>query len=136
VRTPHQEKLQIELDTLNKEVEAVLAKRRAWMDAHMEDFSEFKIGDEVYDLNTGTLLGVVSRLYRYHQDRDPRYDNQMAVEIEYRMEGSKNCFDNSSRHAGAGPSFGTKEQAAQSVRSMAEYLAWKARGSDWAEVFK
>jgi hypothetical protein len=136
MRTEHQKKLQTELDALNKEVEDTLAKRTTWMNAHMEDFSDFKVGDEVYNPNTGTLLGVVSRLYRYHQDGDPRYDDHMDVEIEYRMTGSKNCFDNSSRHAGGGPSFGTREDALQTAKSRAEYLAWKARGSDWSEFFK
>lgn len=131
--------LQKELDKLNAEVTAVLAKRKVWMDAHMADFSTFKIGDEVYDTNTGALLGVVSKLYRYWGERDPRYDTQMSIEIEYRVEGSSegmNFIDNSSRHAGAGPSFGTKEQAQQAAQSRAEYLAWKARGGNLEEVFK
>lgn len=126
--------LQAELNVLNAEVVAVLAKRKAWMDAHMQDFSNFKVGDEVYDSNTGRMLGVVTELYRYWGERDPRYDTGMDIEISYRNSGGG--IDNSSRHAGGGPSFCTREEAAEAMKSRAEYLAWKARGSDWSEVFK
>lgn len=133
---PVDKALQAELDALNQKVVAVLARRKAWMDAHMENFSNFKVGDEVYDTKTGALLGTVSKLYRYWGERDPRYDTQMAIEIQYRKDGSKNCYDNSSRHAGVGPDFGTKEQAWQAAQSRADYLAWKARGENWSEGFK
>jgi hypothetical protein len=126
---PPPKELQAELDALNVEVTAVLAKRKAWMDAHMEDFSNFKVGDEVYDTNNGQLLGVVTELYRYwdHQ-RNPLYDTGMNIEISYRK--SNRVIDNSSRHAGGGPSFGTREQAHAVMKSRAEYLVWKARGGD------
>lgn len=131
---PAPKELKAELDTLNEEVKAALAKRKAWMDAHMEDFSNFKVGDEVYDRNTGQLLGVVTELYRYWGDRDPRYDTGMNIEIHYR--DRRGIIDNSSRHAGAGPSFCTREEAAQAVKARAEYLAWKLSGGDWGELFK
>lgn len=133
---PPPKELQAELDVLNVEVTAVLAKRKAWMDAHMQDFSNFKVGDEVYDANTGRLLGAVSELYRYHAEHSPQYDTHMTIEIQFRMEGTTNCYDNSSRHAGVGPHFATRQEAEDAMRSRAEYLAWKARGEDWSEVFK
>lgn len=127
--------LQPELDALNAEVTAVLAKRKAWMDAHMADFSEFKVGDEVYDQQTGNFLGTVTELYRYwDSQRNPLYDTSMSVEIRFRTPSGG--IDNSSRHAGAGPWFCTREDAIAAAKSRAEYLAWKARGSDWTEVFK
>ena len=128
--------LQTELDTINKEVEAVLAKRTAWMDAHMQDFSKFNVGDPVYDVRTGQFLGTVTRLYRYWKDKDPRYDTSMSVVIEYRQAGHSNVYDNSSHYAGTGPSFGTLEEARKHAEGAAEYLAWKARGEDWTELFK
>jgi hypothetical protein len=135
-KEPADKTLRVQLDALNAGVVAALAARKAWMDARMEDFSNFKVGDEVYDAKTGALLGVVSKLYRYWGNRDPRYDTQMSIEIEYLQDGTTNCYDNSSRHAGVGPSFCTREEARSATKSRAEYLAWEARGSNWEEVFK
>lgn len=135
-KTPIDATLQPQLDTLNEEVNAVLAKRKAWMDAHMEDFSNFKVGDAVYDGNTGRLLGKVSRLYRYWEDRDPRYDTSMSIEIEYRVAGTRNYVANSSRHAGCGPDFMTKSEVASAMKTKADYAAWVARGEPWEELFK
>jgi len=126
--------LRKELADLNAKVAEALTERKAWMDAHMEEFSEFKVGEEIYDLGTGALLGTVSRLYRYWADKDPCFDTSMSVEVEFREIGS-NLFDNTSRYAGS-KRFGTREQARRAAASEAEYLAWKARGEDWSELFK
>lgn len=91
--------LDADLARLNAEVEAVLAKRRHWMDAHMADYARFQVGETLYDMQTGALLGVVSRLYRYWDGRDPRYDTSMSIEYEFETP-RKGCFDNTSRYAG------------------------------------
>ena len=91
------EALQKELELLNSEVTAVLAKRKKWMDDHMTDFAKFKVGDEIYNLQTGQYLGVISKLYRYwgEDHRDPQYDTAMNVEYQYHT--GNNCYDNTSR---------------------------------------
>lgn len=95
--------LRAELALLNTEVDDAIAKRKTWMDAHMPDFCDFVLGGPIYDGKTGKLLGVVCELYRYWAD-DARYDNQMAVDIKYRMAGLENACgihtDNTSRQTG------------------------------------
>ena len=97
MKTVENEPLQKELDALNAEVTAVLTKRKKWMDDHMADFAKYKVGEEIYNLQTGSRLGVISRLYRYWGEyhRDPQYDNQMNIEYEYHI--GNNCYDNTSR---------------------------------------
>lgn len=90
--------LDIQLDRLNQEVTEVLAKRKAWMDAHMADYAKYPIGAVLRNGRTKERLGVVTEHYRYWADRDPRYDHQMAIEYEFNTHD--NCFDNTSRHAG------------------------------------
>lgn len=99
--------IQAELDKLNAAVLAAVKARTEWMDAHMEAVSKAKVGDEVYDLESGQRVGVISRLYRYHGDgKDWRYDTEMSVEAEYCTH--HNCYDNTSRQPFA---IGTKQEA-------------------------
>ena len=86
------------LDQLNKAVDDAIAARKKWMDDHMVDYAEFRVGDEIYDGDTGERLGVVTRLYRYHADRNPLLDRSMNIEYEFCI--GKNMFDNTSRHLG------------------------------------
>lgn len=116
------EALRAELKLINAGIDAILGHRRKWMDDHMDDFANHHVGDEIYDLKTGRLLGTITKLYRYWEDRDPRYDTSMTVEYQYRVAGTENHYDNTSRHGGL-LQFGTAEQAAESLKSRAEYLA-------------
>lgn len=108
-----------ELDTvlalLNAEVAAAVKKRTDWMDAHMADYADVQVGEELYELATGRLMGIVSRLYRYWGTdrngmvRDPQYDTSMSVEYEFQPDPSKPYFDNTSRYLG-GHIYGPKDQ--------------------------
>jgi hypothetical protein len=86
------------LDQLNKAVDDAIATRKKWMDDHMVDYAKFQVGDEIYDGDTGRRLGVVTRLYRYHADRNPLLDRHMSIDYEFCV--GKNMFDNTSRHLG------------------------------------
>ncbi len=89
----------LDLENLNKEVTAALAKRKAWMDSQMAKFAKVQVGEPIYDLDTGRQLGTVSRHYRYwDRQRNPLYDTTMDIACEY--ETSRNIFDNTSRQSG------------------------------------
>ena len=90
-----------ELAYLNAEVDAVLAKRKAWMDEHMKDFAKVQIGEDIYDLRTNRKLGVVTEHYRYWDDHhNPLHDNSMSVECTYQPSPHEKFFDNTSRQPG------------------------------------
>ena len=124
------EKLNAELEALNSEVTAVLAKRSSWMDAHMEDFARFKIGDEIYDMDSGRRLGIVSKLYRYWGgDRNPLDDTSLSIEYEYRTDGflgGNGFYDNTSRQS---ISIGTAQELADRLKARAEYAQRMADGT-------
>lgn len=115
-----QNALQRELDALNAEVQAVLAKRKAWMDAHMAEFARVPVGEEIYDLKTGQKLGTVTKHYRYwDEQQNPLYDTSMSVECEFEVR--PNTYDNTSRHAGAlwyGTRADLKAKVASDMRSL------------------
>lgn len=79
--------LNAELAALNAEVDAVIAKRTAWMDAHMKDYATVQIGEVAYDRD-GRCYGVVAEHYRYWRNRDPRYDT--SVNVEYVFQSGTN----------------------------------------------
>ena len=117
---------QAELDALNEAVDEAIRKRTAWLDAKMAEVCTLKVGDDIYDLDSGRRLGIVTRLYRYWgphdpggECRDPRYDKSCSVEVEY--SDSPGSRDNTSRHAGA-RSFGTKEEAAREAQRRLDRL--------------
>lgn len=125
-----------DLKRLNANVEAALAKRRAWMDAHMADYARFQVGETLFNMRTGELLGVVSKLYRYWASSgdNPRYDTAMNVEYEFKTPAG--YFDNTSRHAGT-VWVGTAAQFADQLESKARLA--RLRGPDgqveWAKFF-
>lgn len=131
---PKIEQFDAELAVLNAEVEAAIAKRKAWMDAHMVDYAKYQIGETLYDLKTGAVLGVISRLYRYWGGRDARYDTHMSVEYEFKTPHIG--YDNTSRHAG-GLSFGNHEDLIREKESQLRMA--RLRGPDgaieWAKLF-
>ena len=122
---PELNALRGELAVLNAEFFAAMAKRKTWMDAHMEDFARFKVGDEIFEIHSGKRLGVISKLYRYwgSNHRDPQYDTTMNIAYEYHT--GNNCFDNTSRRP---ISIGT----AQDLRDNA---VWKDSVATWSECF-
>ena len=73
-----------ELALLNKKVKDAVKERKAWMDAHMADYAEFQVGDNLYDYQTGEFLGIITEHYRYHGDGDQRFYTSMNIEYRYR----------------------------------------------------
>ena len=129
--------LDAELATLNAEVEAAVRKRTAWMDAHMSDYAEVQVGEPLYDLTHLRHVGTVTRLYRYWGPnkngliRDHQYDTHMSVEYEFLEAGTKNFYDNTSRHGGA-TYFGSEER----YRSWLKIKAEVPLNLTWEDVFK
>jgi hypothetical protein len=119
------EQLSAELAALNADVGAALTKRKAWMDAHMADYARYRVGDELFDLDTGVQLGVVSRLYRYWDGGDPFYDTSMSVQYEWLTAGG--WYDNSSRQPGL--RFGNAEEYVRDSALRASHARFSARGA-------
>jgi hypothetical protein len=99
-----------ELAALNDAVSAAIAARRTWLDAKMHECSDLQVGDDIYDLGSGSRLGRVSKLYRYWADRDDGI-RDTSVSCNYEYETGRGCFDNTSRQSGR--SFGTQDEAVQ-----------------------
>lgn len=111
--------MEAELTALNKEVEEAMAKRTKWLDDHMAMVAKFQIGDEIYDIKTGRLLGVVTEHYRYHRG-DPRFDDSLSINYRYKTE-FHGVIDNTFRQMGVW--FGTKEDARSYHERKARSLA-------------
>jgi len=96
------------LRILTNDVESAIARRRAWLDRKMDETSDLHIGDEIYDVRTGTMLGVVRKLYRFWRDRNEGVlDDSVSCEYEYEFEPG--CLMNTSSQPEI--FFGTKEDA-------------------------
>lgn len=118
--------LNAELAKLNEDVEAAISARKKWMDDHMADYAKFKIGDVLYDGDTGRWMGVVTEYYRYHQG-DPRFDTSMS--IDYRFKNDMRTIDNTSRQPGVW--FTTAQQMLDSGRYRAnEKEMWERRAAN------
>ncbi|MFA4084314.1 hypothetical protein ONA92_21690 [Mycobacteroides salmoniphilum] len=113
-----------ELEALNASVQAAIDARREWLDAKMLETSKLKVGDDIYDVETGVKLGTVSRLYRYHSGRNDLYDTH--VECDYEYESRPGCFGNSSTQVGR-VVFGTHEDAVRDAESRVARLRDCAR---------
>lgn len=108
-----------QLDGLNIAVDAAIADRREWLDAKMIECSRLHAGDDIYNIETGVRLGVVTGLYRYWRDRDDGVrDRYMGCEYKYRT--PHGWFDNTSRQRGV--QFGTREEAVRSAELQAKLL--------------
>ncbi|OHU55932.1 hypothetical protein BKG83_17305 [Mycobacteroides chelonae] len=107
-----------ELEALNAAVQAAIDARREWLDAKMRETSKLQVGDDIYDVQTGEKIGVVSGLYRYHAGRDDLYDTY--VECDYQYETRPGCFGNTSSQGGR--MFGTREDAAAHAKSLVAQL--------------
>ncbi|MBS4102418.1 hypothetical protein [Tsukamurella paurometabola] len=108
-----------ELDALNAAVQEAIDTRREWLDAKMHEVATLKVGDDIYDIESGRKLGVVSRLYRYHTNQNALYDTHVTVDYEY--ETSPRCFGNTSSRLRL--SVGTREEAASYAKRRADRLA-------------
>ena len=85
------------LEELNNAVNTATEARRRWLDSKMAEYALVPIGEDIYDLSNGKLLGVVTGYYRYHQD-DPRFDDNFAIEYTFAPDRKTfNFTDNTSR---------------------------------------
>lgn len=110
-----------ELERLNQAVKDAIAQRRAWLDTKMFETSKLKVGDEIYDLDTGQRLGVVRSLYRYWRDRnDGVLDTDHSCDYTYAHESSPMCTYNTSSQSGR--RFGTKQEAIDAAQRALERL--------------
>lgn len=122
------EQMDAELDALNEAVKQAIDARTQWMNDHMTHYAKWQVGEELFDLETGRRVGVVSRLYRFHgpqhdgdlRCRDDRFDTSMSVEYEVRERD--NIFGNSSCCHGM-YRWGTREELANRLRNRLEALA-------------
>lgn len=107
-----------ELNELTAAIESAIAARTRWLDDKMHETSTLQVGDDIYDVDKGYKLGIVTQLYRYTGN-----DNQLndrSPWCDYRYETSPGCIDNTSRQLGR--SFGTKEDALRRAEAHAERL--------------
>ena len=88
--------MKVKLDYLNLAVDEAIKVRKDWLDEMMPKVAKYKIGDDLYNLETGAFLGTVSKLYRYSPSQ--LYDTSLHCYYEY--ETSPRCFDNTSRQSG------------------------------------
>ena len=102
---------QAELDALNAAIKTAIETRRAWLDAKMAEISRLKVGDEIFDLDTGRSLGKVTRPYRFWAGRDDLLDDSVSCNYEY--ETSRGNIDNTSRQIGL--RYGTAEDAREEI---------------------
>jgi hypothetical protein len=96
-----------ELADLTAAVTTALEARRDWLDAKMHETSKLQVGDDIYDINSGSKLGKVSGLYRYWRDRNDLIDTNAYCEYEY--ESLPGYRRNTSSQSGR--LFGTREEA-------------------------
>jgi len=80
-------------------VTTAIENRRRWLDAKMHETSVLKPGDGIYDLDTGSRVGTVTRLYRANaKQHNGIYDTSLSCSYEY--EKAPRSFDNTSRQTG------------------------------------
>lgn len=116
-----------ELKRLNAAVTDAADARRKWLDAKMTEYAPLKIGDEIWNVETGVRLGIVSRIYRYHggSSADFQYDTSLTWDYEY--ETSPKSFDNTSRQY---IRVGTRADAAAFAMERAVKLADKRKETE------
>lgn len=106
-----------ELADLTAAISAAIEARRVWLDAKMHETSQLQVGDDIYDLNTGSRLGKVSGLYRYWRDRNDLLDKDPYCEYYY-----SNLGHRSNTSSQSGRSFGTREEALLRAEAQASRL--------------
>jgi hypothetical protein len=83
------------LDELNASVDGAIQARTDWLDQKMAQYAKVQVGEEIYNIDTGQRLGVVSKHYRYQAGQNKLFDTRLSISYEY--ETSSGCFDNTSR---------------------------------------
>jgi hypothetical protein len=108
-----------DLQVLNAAVKAAIKSRSAWLDAKMHECSRLQVGDDIYDVDKGIRLGVVTELYRFWRDRDDGIRDDTA-RCDYEYMTASGYRDNTSRQVDRG--FGTKEDALAAAEARMQRL--------------
>lgn len=53
-----------EIDFLNAAIEKAINDRTQWLDAHMEEYADYPIGEMLYDSQYGNAVGTVVKIWR------------------------------------------------------------------------
>lgn len=83
MHTPLSDDDRAELDRLNAAVDAAIEARTRWLDAKMEQYAPVKVGETLYDLETGEMLGKVTDYYRYQAGQNKLYDTSLSIDLRY-----------------------------------------------------
>lgn len=70
------------LQELNATVDRAIFARAGWLDSKIAEYATIPIGQNLYDLHTGELLGVVREHVR-QQDLPPELERDRYLEITY-----------------------------------------------------
>lgn len=140
--TDRHDELRQQLDALTAAVKEAVDKRTAWLDEHMVEVSKFKIGDGIYNIETGARLGTISAIKR-HWAGDANHDDSLGVYHEYLIEGESHCYDNTSRQRGITRLGTLDEMLAEMKRKAAWAVQMAEHGGDedamlaaaWGRVF-
>jgi hypothetical protein len=73
----------------NQAVESAILARQKWLDENVPKYAEAQIGEDLFDLETGRSLGVVTAHTRCHRNSGSGnyYDNSLAFAYEVRPKG-------------------------------------------------
>ena len=74
----------------NQAVESAILTRQKWLDEAVERYADVQIGEELFDLESGRSLGIVTRHLRCHRNSGSGnyYDNSMSFSYEVRPKGA------------------------------------------------
>lgn len=108
---------------LNKAVTEAIQARREFLDAKMLEYSPLKVGDEIYELENCTCVGIVTGIYRFWRDRNEGVsDTSLSYDYQYRSSDSRVVYNTSGQH---GILFGSKEDARKELGRRLERLKGK-----------
>lgn len=88
-----------ELADLNAAVITAVETRRVWLDKKMVECSKIQVGDSIFNLDTGQLLGKVTKLYRLFRNLDGGFFDTSPY-CHYEYEAGPLRLDNTSRQPG------------------------------------
>jgi len=102
---------------LNRSLREAIQRRRDWLKAKIEDCSNLKVGDDIYDVKSGLKLGTVTEVYLWSQEikidtvtNEDLCFSDFLPECEYCFRTGPNMLDNTSHYAGT-RIFGKKKDA-------------------------
>ena len=105
------------LRVLNEDIEIAIKNRTAFLDRKMEEYAKVAIGEDMYNLKTGKLLGVVSEHYRYHEG-DSRFDTSMN--IKYRFTNGSNTSSQRLHSSAIGSKSDLIERKEQDLKALTD----------------